>query len=412
MSIFLLFSLLISFAAVFSYVNIKWLRLPSGIALMLIGALLSVVLILSGGFSARFGSYIKTQLAVIDFSEFILGILLSFLLFAGSLHVSYHKLKNSARSILSFSTVGVMLSTFLVGAGSYYLFALFGEQVPFVYCLLFGALISPTDPIAVLGILKKAGISESIEIKITGESLFNDGIGVVVFATISQMILQGIDHVSAGSVLRLFAQEALGGIAAGLVIGFAGYKLMKTIDHFQTEILITLAMVMGGYSVCHYLHVSGPLAMVVAGIFTGYKGLTEAMSDITRDYVEKFWEVTDEILNAILFMLIGLQLITLNVHLYYVVIGLVLAVCLVVFRYLSLLIPAVLFRFRKSLEDKTLEIMSWGGLRGGISIALALSMPPGPFKDAFVMITYTIVLFSILVQGLTMERFVRKLKKR
>lgn len=412
MSIFLLFSLLISFAAVFSYVNIKWLRLPSGIALMLIGALLSVVLILSGGFSARFGSYIKTQLAVIDFSEFILGILLSFLLFAGSLHVSYHKLKNSARSILSFSTVGVMLSTFLVGAGSYYLFALFGEQVPFVYCLLFGALISPTDPIAVLGILKKAGISESIEIKITGESLFNDGIGVVVFATISQMILQGIDHVSAGSVLRLFAQEALGGIAAGLVIGFAGYKLMKSIDHFQTEILITLAMVMGGYSICHYLHVSGPLAMVVAGIFTGYKGLTEAMSDITRDYVEKFWEVTDEILNAILFMLIGLQLITLNVHLYYVVIGLVLAVCLVVFRYLSLLIPAVLFRFRKSLEDKTLEIMSWGGLRGGISIALALSMPPGPFKDAFVMITYTIVLFSILVQGLTMERFVRKLKKR
>ncbi len=410
MNLFVLFSVLVSLAAVFSYINIRWLRFPSGIALMLMGALISIGLVIAGLFSPAFTIYIQEQLSAIDFSEFILGILLSFLLFAGSLHVSYDQLKSSALSIISFSTLGVVISSFLVGAGTYYLFLLFGQSVPFLYCLLFGALISPTDPIAVLGILKKAGISKSVEIKITGESLFNDGVGVVVFATIQQIIVQGSEHASAGSVTILFAREALGGIAAGLVIGYLGYKLMKSIDHFQTEILISLAMVMGGYSLCHYLHVSGPLAMVVAGIFTGYKGLTQAMSDTTRDYLEKFWEVTDEILNSVLFMLIGLELVVVSFKPENTLIGLIIAVCLVAFRYLSLWIPAVLFRFKGKLEKNTLTIMAWGGLRGGISIALALSMPAGEYKDAFVMITYVVVLFSILVQGMTMEKIVRRLK--
>ncbi len=410
MNLFVLFSVLVSLAAVFSYINIKWLKLPSGIALMLMGALISIGLVIGGMFSPVFTSYIPEQLSAIDFSEFILGILLSFLLFAGSLHVSYEQLKSSALSIISFSTLGVVISSFLTGAGTYYLFQLFGQNIPFLYCLLFGALISPTDPIAVLGILKKAGISKSVEIKITGESLFNDGVGVVVFATIHQIIVQGSAHASAGSVTILFAREALGGIAAGLVIGYLGYKLMKTIDHFQTEILISLAMVMGGYSLCHYLHVSGPLAMVVAGIFTGYKGLTQAMSDTTRDYLEKFWEVTDEILNSVLFMLIGLELVVVSFKPENTLIGFIIAVCLVVFRYISLWVPAVLFRFKGTLEKHTLTIMAWGGLRGGISIALALSMPAGEYKDAFVMITYVVVLFSILVQGMTMEKIVRRLK--
>jgi CPA1 family monovalent cation:H+ antiporter len=411
MSIFILFSILISLAAIFSYINTRWLHFPSGIALMLMSAVLSIGLVVIGGSSHYFTIYIREQLSTIDFSEFILGILLSFLLFVGSLHVSYNQLKNSALSIITFSTVGVLISTFLVGAGSFLLFRLFGENISFIYCLLFGALISPTDPIAVLGILKKAGISKSIEIKITGESLFNDGVGVVVFATIMQIIIQGSDHASIGSVLTLFAREALGGIVIGLMIGYIGYRFMKSIDHFQTEILISLAMVMGGYSLCHYLHVSGPLAMVVAGIFTGYKGLPEAMSDNTRDYVEKFWQVTDDILNSVLFLLIGLELVTITLHIYYIAIGLIIAISLVFFRYLSLWIPAKLFRFKNSLENRTLEIMAWGGLRGGISIALALSMPQSDFKDALVMITYTVVLFSILVQGMTMEKFVRKFKK-
>ncbi|MEO5642520.1 MAG: sodium:proton antiporter [Bacteroidia bacterium] len=408
MDFFLLFSVLISLAAVFSYINIRWLQLPSGIALMLMGAVISIGLIITSRFSPGFVNYIQVQLTTIDFSEFILGILLSFLLFAGSLHVGYQQLKNSALSIITFSTVGVMISTLLVGTGTYFLFRLFGENISFIYCLLFGSLISPTDPIAVLGILKKAGISKSVEIKITGESLFNDGVGVVLFATILQIIVQGSENASFGSVITLFAREALGGIVAGFIIGYAGYKLMKSIDHFQTEILLSLAMVMGGYSLCHYLHVSGPLAMVVAGIFTGYKGLSEAMSDTTRDYLEKFWEVTDEILNSVLFMLIGLQLVILTFHWYYFAIGLVIAIGMIFFRYISLWIPAVLFRFKNTLEPKTLNIMAWGGLRGGISIALALSMPAGYFKDAFVMITYTVVLFSIIVQGMTMGKIVRK----
>ncbi len=411
MSIFIFFSALISLAAIFSYINVRWLRFPSGIALMMMSAILSVGLILIGGASQNFTLYVREKLAAIDFSEFILGILLSFLLFAGSLHVSYSRLKDSALSIITFSTVGVMISTFLVGAGSYFLFKLFGIEIPFIYCLLFGALISPTDPIAVLGILKKAGISKSIEIKITGESLFNDGVGVVVFATIMQIILKGSENASVGSVLTLFAREAVGGFIAGLIIGYIGYKVMKSIDHFQTEILISLAMVMGGYSLCHYFHVSGPLAMVVAGIFTGYKGLPEAMSDTTRDYLEKFWQVTDDILNSILFMLIGFELLTITLHFSYILIGLIIAISLIFFRYLSLWIPAKLFRFKNSLENKTLEIMAWGGLRGGISIALALSMPAGVIKDALVLVTYTVVLFSILVQGMTMENLVRRLQK-
>lgn len=410
MVLFILFSGLISLAALLSFINVKFFKLPSGIALMLMGAVISIGLALIGGSSSDFTNYIRQKLSAIDFSEFILGILLSFLLFAGSLHVSYRQLKNSALSILSFSTVGVLISTFLVGVGSYLLFLYFGTNIPFIHCLLFGALISPTDPIAVMGILKKAEISKSIEIKITGESLFNDGIGVVVFATILEILVSGREHASVNSVLGLFAQEALGGILAGLVIGYIGYKLMKSIDHFQTEILISLAMVMGGYSLCHYLHVSGPLAMVVAGIFTGYKGLTKAMSDNTRDYLEKFWEMTDEILNSILFMLIGLELVVLHFHLYYIIIGLIIAICLVIFRYWSLWIPATLFRFKKTLEKHTLKIMAWGGLRGGISIALALSMPETAYKEPLVMITYTVVLFSIFVQGMTMEKVVRKLR--
>lgn len=411
MSIFILFSALISLAAIFSYINVRWLHFPSGIALMLMSALLSIGLVSIGGASQQFAVYIREQLSTINFSEFILGILLSFLLFAGSLHVSYDQLKKSALSIITFSTVGVLISTFLVGAGSFFLFKLFGINISFIYCLLFGALISPTDPIAVLGILKKAGISKSIEIKITGESLFNDGVGVVVFATILQIILQGSDQASVGSVLTLFAREAFGGIIAGLIIGYIGYRFMKSIDHFQTEILISLAMVMGGYTLCHYLHISGPLAMVVAGIFTGYKGLPEAMSDNTRDYLEKFWQVTDDILNSVLFLLIGLQLITITFHFYNIIIGLIVSISLILIRYLSLWIPAKIFRFKNSLENKTLEIMAWGGLRGGISIALALSMPPGEFKDTLVLVTYIVVLFSILVQGMTMEKFVRKLQK-
>ncbi len=410
MEIFILFSVVITLVAFFSYINVRLFKLPSGIILMVMGILVSITLIIVGKISPVFTEDIKKQISLINFSEFLLGILLSFLLFAGSLHVKYDLLKKSGKSILSFATVGVLLSTVIMGGAVHYLLAFFGIEVPFIACFLFGAVVSPTDPIAVLGILKKANISESIGIKIVGESLFNDGVGVVVFVTIFQIMQQGIENITVFSVATLFAQEALGGVIIGLCIGYIGYKLMKSIDHFQTEILISLAMVMGGYSLCHAIHVSGPLAMVVAGLFTGNKSSREAMSDKTRDYLEKFWEITDEILNAVLFMLMGLQLAVINFDVKYLFIGLITAIILLVVRYISLWIPTHLFMFKKTLEKKTLVIMTWGGLRGGISIALALSLPVDEYKNIFVTVTFAIVLFSILVQGLTIGKLVMKLK--
>lgn len=410
MELFILFSILISLAAGFSYINVRYFKLPSGISLMLMGTLAALTVIVTGHFSRGFGEIVKEKLALIDFSEFLLGILLSFLLFAGSLHVHLPDLRKAAKSITVFAVLGTLISTFLVGMSLYFLMKFFGQPIPIIYCLLFGALISPTDPIAVMGILKKANLSKSIETNIVGESLFNDGIGVVIFATLLQIASVGLENFGAGAIGLLFLQEAVGGILAGLIIGFIGYRLMKSIDHFQTEILISLAMVMGGYSLCHYIHVSGPLAMVVAGIMTGNRGKALAMSDVTRDYLGKFWEVTDEILNAILFMLIGLEIVVVHFQLNYLTIGITTALLLVISRFISLYIPAFSLGFKRELGTKTITIMTWGGLRGGISIALALSLPNSPYKDIIVSITFVIVLFSILIQGFTIEKLIKLLK--
>ena len=409
MHIFIFFSILITLAAVFAYINVRFFKLPLGILFITMGAIISLALMTAGHLFPSFTQLIKQKLSSIDFSEFLLGIVLSFLLFAGSLRLNLTQIKASAKSITVFATVGVLISTFLIGTLAFYLLHLFKLDVPYINCLLFGALISPTDPVAVLSILKEAKIPDSIKIKIEGESLFNDGIGIVAFVTIMQVAGNGIENLNFSSVLFLFLREAVGGIIAGFIIGYIGYRLVRSIDHFQTEILITLAMVMGGYSLCHFLHVSGPLAMVVAGLITGNKSLEEAMSDITRDYTEKFWEITDEILNAILFILIGLQLVIISFQFNLLIIGLIMAILLILVRYISLWLPAFSFFFKKDLKDKTLEIMTWGGLRGGISIALALSLPQSMYKEFFVPVTFVIVLFSIIVQGFTMKWFVKKL---
>lgn len=409
MQLFILFSVLVTLAALFSYLNVRLLRLPSGISLMLMGVLAAVGVILLSQVSSGFAAIVHSELARIDFSEFLLGILLSFLLFAGSLHVNLDDLRKSAKSIISFATLGTAISTFLVGLALYYLMRIYSHPMPLIMCLLFGALISPTDPIAVMSILKKANLSKTIQINVVGESLFNDGIGVVIFATLLKISSVGLEHFGAVQISLLFLREALGGMVTGWLIGFAGYRLMKSIDHFQTEIMISLAMVMGGYTLCHYLHVSGPLAMVVAGIMTGNRGVQRAMSDVTKDYLSKFWEVTDEILNAILFMLIGLEIVVIHFQFHYFWIGLVTALLIVISRYVSLYIPSAAFGFRKELGTNTLGIMTWGGLRGGISLALALSLPAGQFKDVIVSVTFVVVLFSILVQGLTIEKLIRYL---
>ena len=411
MDIFVFFSVLITFAALFSYLNVQLVRLPTGILFIIMGTVVALGIIVIGRFYPSFTEYIQQKLSIIDFSEFLLGILLSFLLFAGSMRLSLGEMIASGKSIAVFSTVGVLISTFLLGTFAFYLLHFWNIDTPYINCLLFGALISPTDPVAVLSILKKSKLSPAIKIKIEGESLFNDGVGIVVFITIMQVAVSGAAHLTFSSVLLLFLQQAIGGIIMGIIIGYIGFRLVRSIDDFQTEILITLAMVMGGYTLCHWLHVSGPLAMVVAGLITGNKSLEEAMSDSTRDYIEKFWEITDEVLNAILFILIGLQLAIISFRFNLLIIGLVMAVVLVLVRYISLWLPSVLFFMKKDRKDKTLSIMTWGGLRGGISIALALSLPQSMYKDLFVPITFTIVLFSIIVQGFSMQWFVKKVTK-
>ncbi len=409
MDMFLLFSVLITLAAVFSLINIRFIKLPSGISLMLMGLVVSIGLISIGKLSPGFTQSIKDSLLALDFSEFILGIVLSFLLFAGSLHVKLDDIKASAKSIFSFATIGTLISTCLIGTLAFFLLPFIGIEAPFLACLLFGALISPTDPIAVIGILGKSNLSKSIETNIVGESLFNDGIGVVVFITLLGISSTGLENMSVSSIGILFAQEAIGGSLVGLAIGYLGFKLMKSIDDFQSEILISLAMVMGGYSLCSAIHVSGPLAMVVAGLFTGNKGKNEAMSDITMDYLGKFWEVLESILNAVLFMLIGLEMVIVHLQFNYLLVGLALAISLVVARYISLVLPTFLFGLHKKFKKGTLIIMSWGGLRGGISIALALSLPTESQREVFVPITFTVVFFSIVVQGLTMGKLIKRI---
>ena len=376
---------------------------------MVLSLLLSL-LILIVGTASPLSEFMKELLVKINFSDFLLDFLLGFLLFAGGLHTDVKKLHQSKWPIITFATLGTIISTILVATSLYLLLPLLLYPVDFIYCLLFGALISPTDPIAVLSILKKAGISETIETKITGESLFNDGVGVVVFLTLFSIAREGFAIVTTSEILVLLTKEIVGGIILGLLLGYIGFKMIKEIDHYQTEVLITLAMVMGGTTIAQYFHFSGPLAMVVAGLFIGNKGPLEAMSEETTDYIHKFWEMVDEIFNAVLFVLIGLELLIIQFKLPYLYIGLCVIIIVILSRFISLVTPSYLFRFKYEFPKKTYLIMTWGGLRGGISIALALSLAEGMERNLIVSVTYVVVLFSIIVQGLSLETMVRKLK--
>jgi len=336
--------------------------------------------------------------------------MLSFLLFAGALHTNFQQLKVQRWPIFVFSTLGVLVSTFLVGSAIYYLLMVFGMDVDYVYCLLFGALISPTDPIAVLGILKKAGAPKILETKIVGESLFNDGVGVVVFLTIFQFASSGSENVTAIDVLELFGVEVIGGIILGLLLGWVTYRLMKSIDDYDIEVIITLATVMVGTVIAQKLHLSAPLAMVTAGLVVGNDTLRDsAMSEITETYVDKFWELIDILLNTLLFVLIGMEMLVLAFEINYVIAGLLAIPIILACRYLSLLLPITFFKKKLDFVPNTNLIMTWGGLRGGISIALALGLTHEMHRDLFLVITYVVVVFSIIVQGLTVGALVKKL---
>jgi CPA1 family monovalent cation:H+ antiporter len=409
MNLFHLFSILTVLSAGFAYINFRVLKLPNAIGLMLVSLIFSFFILIMGYYFPAFKDNIALKMDSINFSELLLESMLSFMLFAGAIHIKFKDLNNEKLSILLFSTISVLISTFIIGFASYYLLNYMGIPVQLIHAMLFGALISPTDPIAVLSILKSAGVSKSLETKIAGESLFNDGVAVVVFITILKLAKPGTD-LNISSILLLFGQEAIGGLVLGIVVGYIGFKLIASIDNYQVEVLITLAIVMGGYTLAHYTHVSGPLAMVAAGLITGNHGKSLGMSDITAEYVDKFWELIDEILNALLFVLIGLELLIIQTNQKIVFAAIIILFITLVTRYISVYIPSIAVRLKERINQKTILILTWGGLRGAISIALALSINPEYNKDIWVTITYVIVCFSILVQGMTIGKFAQKMK--
>lgn len=410
MDYFLIIAILVFLSAAFGYINVRFVKLPNAIGLMVITIAFTLGVFALSYFDSTLldaERYIITQ---IDFKTVLLDIMLSFLLFAGALHTNFEQLKVQRWPILIFSTLGVLVSTFLVGTAMFYILQLFGFDVSYVYCLLFGALISPTDPIAVLGILKKAGVPKKLETKIVGESLFNDGVGVVVFLTIYQFASSGSGHVTALEVVELFGVEVIGGIIFGGLIGWVTYRLMRSIDDYDIEVIITLAAVMVGTVVAQKLHLSAPLAMVTAGLVVGNDTLRgSSMSEITEVYVDKFWELIDILLNTILFVLIGMEMLVLTFEFNYFLAGMVAIPVILACRFLSLLLPINFFKEKLDFVPNTNVIMTWGGLRGGISIALALGLTQEMHRDLFLVITYVVVVFSIIVQGLTVEKLVKKL---
>ncbi|MCB0699702.1 MAG: sodium:proton antiporter [Chitinophagales bacterium] len=411
MKLYTVLTVIISISAVFAYINYRYIKLPNTIGIMVMSLICSALLVTIGHFVPSWSGTVIDMIRSIDFQQLLMDAMLSFLLFAGAIHVNYASLKREKWPIAIMATIGTLISTFVVGYVTHLLFGLFDMQVGFVYCLLFGALISPTDPIAVLGILKRAKIPHSIELKVTGESLFNDGVAVVVFVTIMQIARAGLDNMSPISVGELFLVEAVGGIIYGIALGYVGFFMLRSIDNYQVEVLITVAIVMGGYSLASVLHISGPLAMVVAGIITGNQGKEYAMSHTTRDYLGKFWEVIDEILNAILFLLIGFELLVIEFDSTLFLIGAITILVVLAARLISVAFPLLALKRFINLEKNAIGILTWGGLRGGISVALALSLPDAMYRSEFVTITYVVVVFSIIVQGLTIGKLAKRVFK-
>ncbi|MDW5378569.1 sodium:proton antiporter [Halomonas sp. HP20-15] len=406
-----LIAIIISLTAVLAWFNHRFLGLPLTIGVMAIALLLSGAMhgLTALGWTALEGR-VETWLGQIDFNALLMDGLLSLILFAGALHIDLDRLRRYRWSIGFLATVGVVISTLVVGSASYALCTLFGFNVSWLYCLTFGALISPTDPIAVLGILRNAGAPKDLELRIVGESLFNDGIAVVVF-TLLLGAATGEEALTVSHAGTLFLQEAGGGILLGLVVGGLAYALMRSIDAYRIEVLISLAVVLGGYALAQHLHVSGPLAMVAAGLLVGNKARESAMSETTRQYLDAFWELVDEILNTLLFVLIGLEVMLIPFETGYFWVGLGVLIVLLAVRFVTIGLPVMLLRDMLGFRRGAARILTWGGLRGGISVALALSLPDGENRDVLLTVTYLIVLFSILVQGLSIGRVVKGLLK-
>ncbi len=427
MSLFSLISLLISLAAVSSFINYRYIRLPTTIGVMLVALLASLALILAGPYAGGFRKDAAELVAQIDFHNVVLHGMLAFLLFAGAIHVDLDDLGREWLPIFMLAVAGTLLSTFLVGGMTFLALKALGLGIPFMDAMVFGALISPTDPIAVMGIMKSVGAPLQLEVQVAGESLFNDGIGVVIFLVLLDLSgfagggpgsgvtgaagaagAGAVEHVvGVGSVAMLLLKEIVGAIVLGLGAGLLAYAMLKRVDNYQVEVLLTLALAMGLYALADRLHLSAPIAVVVAGLFVGNQGRAFAMTEKTREHVDTFWELVDEILNVVLFMMMGLELLVLPIERRWLVAGALAIPLVLVARWASV---AGILSGTKLLHAQakgSIAVLTWGGLRGGISVAMALSLPGRESRSLLLTLTYFVVVFSILVQGLTIGRVIR-----
>ncbi len=406
MSIVNIAAILISLAALFSFINYRYIKLPMTIGLMAQGLVLSLLVLLGDAFGLPLKVHADKLISSIDFNETLMQGMLSYLLFAGALHVNLEDLAKQKWVIAVLASVGVVSSSFIIGLFMWLVLPLLGIELSFIYCLVFGSLISPTDPIAVLGILKAVGAPKALATKIAGESLFNDGVGVVVFLVVAGIAASGQvgspDHIAA-----LFVEEALGGAVLGLVLGSIVYWMLKQTDHYSVEILLTVALVSGGYALATAIHFSGPIAMVIAGLLIGNHGRASAMSDTTREHLDSFWELIDEILNAVLFVLIGLEVLVLQLSGQSILAGILAIPLVLLARFIVVATPVSLFKLNREFSPNAIKVMTWGGLRGGISVALALSLAASTERDVILVMTYIVVAFSILVQGTTVGKLIK-----
>lgn len=419
MSLFYSLSILIIIATVFAYINARFLKLPSTIGIMVITIIFSVALVILGSVDPDPLNNIYAIIRNIDFTQLLMGGMLYFLLFAGAVQIDIKDLREQKRSIMVFSTLSVVISTFVVGFALYYLLRLLlpvigsTAEPSLIYCLLFGALISPTDAVAVLSILKEAKVSKSLETKVTGEALFNDGMAVILF-TVLYSIAQGTEQVTDitfVSITWLLIKEVIGAFIVGIALGYIGVYAIKTAADGKLTILITLSIVIAGYLISQAMGISGPLTMVSAGVLIGNLGRKYHNQKHTEfDFIKTFWELVDEILNAILFLLMGFELLLMPDLNNYWIVGILAIIIVLLARYISIKIPTLVIPFEEKFSKETILILVWGGLRGGVSIALALSIVDSPYRDAVVAATYFVVVFSIVVQGLSIGRFAKKIK--
>ena len=412
MSVFDIAAILITVAAVSGYVNHRLLRLPSTSGTLLVALVSSLIVVVLEHFvpSLQLQSDIERFLGQIDFNQTLMHGLLCFLLFAGALHVDLGGLLDHRWTIAALSTVGVLLSVAVVGTLTWFALDLLGLHQSLLVCFTFGALISPTDPVAVMGLLKELHAPASLEAQIAGESLFNDGVGVVVFLGLASMAdLSGAVHADAPGMdwpaLAIFAfREVAGGVGLGLALGYVGYRALKSIDDHPLELLITLALVMFLYALSFWIHVSGPIGVVVAGLLIGNPGRRFAMSDRTREHVDAFWSMIDEVLNAVLFLLLGLEVFAVERWADVLVPALLAVPICLIARAISVAVPVTAMRVRGPLQRGLVPVLTWSGLRGGISVALVLALPRFPGKEILLASTYAVVVFSVLVQGLSVRR--------